>query len=91
MFNIGDYVTINPNGRGHYVFTAPGSTGHILSITPDYIRIKFDFLNGADKPTGEWTFSIDADHVSPYKEITISERVCNKIKQMEARQSLKSS
>jgi hypothetical protein len=89
MFKPGDEVIINTSAEHMYIYTRPGSRGRVIETTPYSIIIEFYFLNCTERPSISSTFNIDVKHVSLLARVPFGDPICNKIRQMEERQSLK--
>jgi len=91
MFNIGDKVIIENSGN-NYAITQDGSTGVITEIRPNVYVIQFITIcsrDGVERETEyDHTFSIDKHHVALCKQLSMAEKVCKKIKEMEERRKL---
>lgn len=84
-FNVGDYIVMKQRGN-HYAYTKYKSTGVVLEVEGDQVHVEFDHMTG-DVPAYETEnkFWVDAGFCKLAKKLTQQERVCAKIKQMEAR------
>ena len=82
-FNVGDLIVMK--ARAPYTYTKYKSTGVVQSVEGDHLLIEFDYLAGGAVPIGRVQFEVEAKHCKLVATTTQAERVCRKIKQMEAR------
>jgi len=91
MFNIGDEVIIKNSGN-NYIITKDGSIGIITEVHPNVCLIRFTTVCsriGVERNAEyEYTFSIYKHHVALHKPLSMTEKVCKKIKLMEERRKL---
>jgi len=91
MLNIGDEVIIKNSGN-NYSITKDGSIGIITEVRSHVYVIKFITvcsIKGAEREAEEsFTFSIDKLHVALREQLSITEKVCRKIKEMEERRKV---
>ena len=83
MFNVGDYIVMKRGAP--YGITKYKSTGVILEVSDDQVFVDFDYITGGPYLSDDRTFWVDMAHCKVTKHISLQERVCIKIKQMEAR------
>jgi len=91
MLNVGDEVIIENSGNA-YSISKDGSIGIITDIRPNLYVIKFITVcskEGVEREAEHaYIFSIDKHHVALRKPLSMTEKVCKKIKEMEERRKL---
>lgn len=83
MFQVGDKIIMNGLADDAYGCTRSGSTGTILEVDEQEIKVAFDLLTGYSDPTS--IFWVEKCHCELLTIYSREERVIKKIKQMETR------
>lgn len=82
MLQVGDYITIKKGAP--YTYTTYRSTGVVVSVSGEDIKVEFDFI--ANPRLGLIPiFWVEARYCKLTKRLSPQEKVCAKIKQMESR------
>lgn len=82
MFQVGDYIVMKRGAP--YTYTKYKSTGVVVEVNEFDIMVEYDYL-AYPNPSGEHTFRVDPHWCKLTKQLSRQEKVCAKIKQMEAR------
>ena len=85
MLKVGDEVIINESAYNLYSYSAPGSTGTVIELSPHFVKVRFNYLVNSYEYHKNPVWWINHDHVSILEIRTPQEKVCIKIKQMEER------
>lgn len=81
-FNVGDYIVMKRGAP--YTYTKYKSTGVVVEVNEFDIKVEYDYLANPHF-TGEYIFWVDPQYCKLTKQFSQQEKVCAKIKQMEAR------
>lgn len=81
-FNVGDYIVIKRDAP--YGISGYKSTGTILEVNDTEVLVEFDYITGTTYDDNR-TFWIFKDYCKPAKQPSQQDKVCTKIRQMEAR------
>lgn len=82
-FQIGDSIIMKENAP--YAYTKYKSTGVVKAVNSTQVLVEFDFLTGEIPLTIGYVWWVLKEYCEVTKPLTQQERVCIKIKQMEAR------
>lgn len=83
MFNVGDYIIMK---RGSpYGITKYKSTGVVIAVNDVEVLVEYDYVTGPPSLDGITSFWVEKTFCKVTKQLSPQEKVCAKIKQMEAR------